>query len=104
MDTTPIGTIIVQPTRQDAAMIAQGYLPMMDDGITYSKTLYSVLWSMIQDTEWVAQDMGTGFRLRNMSNHFVRGNGPLTSPPGTTQGDAAPNIIGGMNMRTSAEA
>ena len=94
MDTTPIGTIIVQSTRQDAAMIAQGYLPMMDDGITYSKTLYAVLWSMIQDTEWVAQDMGAGFRLRNMSNHFVRGNGTLTEPPGLIQEDAAPNIRG----------
>jgi len=84
MDGISIGTIIIQPTRDDAEMQAQGFLPMMGGGVPYFKAVYSDLWTKIQGTQWIAEDLGASFRLRDLSNQFIRGyapgNGLLTFP------------------------
>ena len=105
MDTAPIGTIITQPVRDDIALGALGYLPMMGGGNLYPKALYPDLWAKIQGTEWVAEEVGPSFRLRDMSNQFVRGKGSLTEECGKVQEDGAPNIEGRARIRgTEARA
>ena len=98
MDNIPIGTIIILTVDDPLGMREQGYLSMMNEAAIHQKILFPELWEKLQNTPWV-QDLGTHFRLRSLTNQFIRGNGLMTERAGEIQGDAVPNIRGQARIR-----